>query len=91
MNAIQYGSRLRSDARIGIKLYFLGQCFYTDIEDEGEGFSVEDISDPTSPENLLKASGRGLYMVKQLTHRFEVTNLPDKGVRVSFCRLKHGE
>jgi len=91
VNAIQYGSRSRSDARITIKLYFIGQCFYTDIEDEGEGFSIEDISDPTSPDNLLKANGRGLFLVKQLTQQFEVTNLPDKGVRVSFCRLKHGD
>jgi serine/threonine-protein kinase RsbW len=33
------------------------------IEDEGEGFDVNGIPDPTDPENLFKASGRGVLII----------------------------
>jgi len=34
------------------------------ITDEGEGFNPADIPDPTQPENLLKDSGRGVYLMR---------------------------
>ena len=34
------------------------------ITDEGEGFNPAEIPDPTKPENLLKDSGRGVYLMR---------------------------
>ena len=34
------------------------------VKDEGEGFDPSVIPDPTEPENLLKDSGRGVYLMK---------------------------
>ena len=34
------------------------------IKDEGEGFEPGNIPDPTEPENLLKDSGRGIYLMR---------------------------
>jgi len=34
------------------------------ISDEGEGFDPSKIPDPTQPENLLKDSGRGVYLMR---------------------------
>ncbi len=34
------------------------------IKDEGKGFDPESVPDPTKPENLLKDSGRGLYLMR---------------------------
>ena len=34
------------------------------ITDEGEGFNPAEIPDPTQPENLLKDSGRGVYLMR---------------------------
>lgn len=34
------------------------------IKDEGKGFDPANVPDPTQPENLLKDSGRGLYLMK---------------------------
>ena len=35
-----------------------------EIRDEGPGFDVSDIPDPTDPENLLRPSGRGLLLMQ---------------------------
>lgn len=34
------------------------------VEDEGNGFDPDTLPDPTKPENLLKASGRGLMLIR---------------------------
>ncbi|ADY53567.1 putative anti-sigma regulatory factor, serine/threonine protein kinase [Pseudopedobacter saltans DSM 12145] len=36
------------------------------IADEGEGFDFNNLPDPTSPENLEKLSGRGIFIMKKL-------------------------
>ena len=33
------------------------------VRDEGDGFDISSVPDPTDPENLLRASGRGLYLM----------------------------
>jgi serine/threonine-protein kinase RsbW len=34
------------------------------IEDQGEGFIPEEVADPLSPENILKSSGRGIFLIR---------------------------
>ena len=34
------------------------------IEDEGEGFVPEEVADPLAPENILKSSGRGIFLIR---------------------------
>lgn len=43
------------------------------VEDEGPGFNPASVGDPTSQENLLKESGRGVFLMRRLTDecRFE--------------------
>jgi serine/threonine-protein kinase RsbW len=89
VNAIRYGSHDNPDSRVIVRFAFRGDCFYTDIEDEGSGFELEHLSDPTTPDNILKEAGRGIFLAQQLTHKFHVEKLPKKGFRVSFCRYKN--
>jgi len=88
VNAIQYGNKDVEDARVNIKFYLKGDCFYTDIEDEGTGFDPDTLENPTLPENLMKEDGRGIFLVRSMTEDFKVQKKPDNGVRVTFCRLK---
>jgi serine/threonine-protein kinase RsbW len=43
------------------------------VRDEGHGFDIEKVADPTSPENIKADHGRGIYMMKALMDevRFE--------------------
>ncbi len=36
------------------------------IKDQGPGFDYNNLPDPTSPENLEKTSGRGVFLIMQL-------------------------
>jgi serine/threonine-protein kinase RsbW len=37
------------------------------IEDEGPGFDINELKDPTEPENIEKPGGRGIFLIKHLT------------------------
>jgi serine/threonine-protein kinase RsbW len=51
------------------------------IADEGGGFDPEAVSSPLEEENLLKASGRGIFLMRTLMDRVEYT-IDKKGVRL---------
>ena len=91
VNAIEHGNIETAQPRITVRFFFRGPCFYTVIDDEGTGFEMENLPDPTSSENLLKPSGRGIFLAQKLTENFTVTKLPNRGFRVEFCRLKHDD
>ena len=46
------------------------------IKDEGSGFNIRNIEDPTSPHNLEKCSGRGLALIKMY---MDEVSFNDKG------------
>lgn len=66
-NSILYGNK--EDSRKLIKLTAIKdkEKIIITIEDEGEGFDFKNIPDPTTPENLMKTTGRGLYLMIHLT------------------------
>ncbi|HEX8177397.1 MAG TPA: ATP-binding protein [Pyrinomonadaceae bacterium] len=63
VNAVKHGNKndptklVRITAELSAK-----ECRFT-VEDEGEGFNVQEIPNPCDPENLFKASGRGVLLI----------------------------
>jgi serine/threonine-protein kinase RsbW len=39
------------------------------VSDEGKGFNPKQVPDPTRPENICKCGGRGVFLMRQLSHR----------------------
>ena len=62
INAVKHGNKANPDTKVITKFILTDKCFYISIEDEGEGFDINSIPDPTLPENILKPSGRGLFL-----------------------------
>lgn len=73
-NAIQHGNKNNPDAKVEIKVANQNETFCIQVKDEGQGFSYEDLPDPTAPENLLKDSGRGVFLMKNLADEVEFLN-----------------
>jgi serine/threonine-protein kinase RsbW len=73
-NAIQHGNKNNPEAKVEIKVANQNDTFCIQVKDEGKGFSYEDLPDPTAPENLLKDSGRGVFLMKNLADEVEFQN-----------------
>lgn len=63
-NAIIHGNKNNQLKMVRIYVYIDGSDLTVIIKDEGKGFDPSIVPDPTDPENLLKDSGRGLYLMR---------------------------
>lgn len=63
-NAIKHGNKNQPNKLVTINVTFDSEYLTISIKDQGEGFNPNNIPDPTHPENLLKDSGRGIYLMK---------------------------
>ena len=43
------------------------------VRDQGEGFDPGELADPLAPENLLKASGRGIFLIRNFMDQVEAS------------------
>lgn len=44
------------------------------VEDEGKGFNLNDVPDPTQPNNINSIRGRGIFLMKHLTDDISFEN-----------------
>jgi serine/threonine-protein kinase RsbW len=70
-NAVKHGNKLDANKPVEITLASTGDRLEILIRDFGEGFEVSEVPDPTNPENLLKASGRGILFMHNFVDRVE--------------------
>jgi len=63
VNAVKHGNKYDSAKLVRITAEVSTKEARFTIEDEGEGFNVAEIPDPTDTENLFKASGRGVLII----------------------------
>jgi serine/threonine-protein kinase RsbW len=62
-NAMVHGNKLDPSKNVSVLLDIYSDKIELRIKDEGKGFKPEDVPDPTKPENILKDSGRGIYIM----------------------------
>ena len=74
-NAIVHGNKLDSNKMVDVRVSVDGPVLEFRIADEGPGFDFENIPDPTSPENIEKPNGRGVFLMRQLADTCEFEEL----------------
>lgn len=73
-NSIVHGNKNNSDKKVKITVNIDPEKMTIIIKDQGNGFDLSSVPDPTKPENILKDSGRGIHIMKSfldnLSYRF---------------------
>lgn len=85
-NAVKHGNKLDETKQVEITLNNLANGLEILIRDFGEGFAVEEVPDPTNPENLLKASGRGILFMQNFVDTVEWQNHANGGTVVKMIK-----
>jgi len=85
-NAVKHGNKLDASKTVEITLIAIGEAMEIVIRDFGEGFDVEEVPDPTNPENLLKASGRGILFMHNFVDKVEWERHPKGGMVVRMTK-----
>ena len=65
-NAIIHGNKQDPEKKVYLTIFVQEKTLKVVVRDEGTGFDPESLPDPLDPENLLKESGRGIFILKSL-------------------------
>lgn len=82
-NAIKHGNSGNSAKNVFLSLTLNESLLKFVIRDEGTGFDHDNLPDPTSPENLEKPGGRGIFLMKHLSDEVQFKE-GGKTVELSF-------
>jgi serine/threonine-protein kinase RsbW len=64
INAILHGNAYDPAKRVNLTFEQNGEELIVIVADQGEGFVPDEVPDPLAPENLLKQSGRGIFLMR---------------------------
>ncbi|MDR9415314.1 MAG: ATP-binding protein [Gracilimonas sp.] len=64
-NGILHGNKLDASKTVVVNTYIDDNKLIFETTDEGDGFDPDEIPDPLAEENLLKTSGRGVFLMKE--------------------------
>ncbi|MFQ5776993.1 MAG: ATP-binding protein [Terriglobia bacterium] len=87
VNALEHGNRGDAKKRIELRFLLEADRLVVQVHDEGSGFALDVIPDPRTNENLLKSSGRGLFLVRTFMDDLRVKSGQVGGATVTMTKL----
>jgi serine/threonine-protein kinase RsbW len=66
INAVMHGNGYDPVRHIDVSLENTGTALIFTIADQGQGFDPDHLPDPLAPENLLRGTGRGIFLIRSL-------------------------
>jgi serine/threonine-protein kinase RsbW len=85
VNAVEHGNGFDRRKSVFFRVHVDPSALTVVIRDQGKGFDPALVPDPTEPENLLKASGRGLLLMRSLVDEVTLRTGQDGGAEVTLA------
>jgi serine/threonine-protein kinase RsbW len=79
INAYNYGNAQDPQKKIHLVVEFEPEKMIVHIVDEGRGFELSEVADPLAEENLLRTSGRGIFLMRAFMDDLAVRRGPSGG------------
>lgn len=70
-NAMIHGNKCDANKKVTVKCEVLPGWLVSIVTDEGKGFKPENVRNPLEEENLLRTSGRGIFLMRTLMDKVE--------------------
>jgi serine/threonine-protein kinase RsbW len=90
VNAIKHGNRNDASKHVFVEFHTAPSDDHKDltisVRDQGEGFDPETIANPLEPENLLKASGRGIFLIRNFMDEVTLQRAPEGGMEIRMVK-----
>lgn len=65
-NSIIHGNKNDCSKKVFISFFYSENKLVITVRDEGSGFCLDNVEDPTQPENRKKGNGRGIFLIQQI-------------------------
>ena len=90
INAIKHGNRNDVNKRVFVEFSTVSPPDAPElnirVRDEGEGFDPRELADPLAPENLLKSSGRGIFLIRNFMDDVTLQRAPEGGMEIRMTK-----
>ena len=70
-NAILHGNKSDLSKLVRLNVNLDENKLAIEVIDQGSGFDYDNLPDPTAPENLEKETGRGIFIIRNLSDELE--------------------
>ncbi len=76
-NSIVHGNKSDKNKTVKITVTVDDDTMTISLMDQGKGFNVDEVPDPTKPENILKDHGRGIHIMKSFLRELKYNFTPE--------------
>ncbi|MCK4305686.1 MAG: ATP-binding protein [Candidatus Eisenbacteria sp.] len=89
-NAIQHGNKFKEEIPVEFIFSLDSDALRVEVRDRGPGFNVEEVlsADPTTPEDILKPRGRGIFIMRSLMDEVSFKIEEGDGCRAQLTRYR---
>jgi len=85
-NAIVHGNQEDEAKKVEVTFNCLEHALEIEVKDQGEGFDPGSVPDPTDPANILKTSGRGIFLMRTFMDEVDWLARPEGGTKVRLVK-----
>jgi serine/threonine-protein kinase RsbW len=90
INAIKHGNRSDTGKHVFVEFEAATRADVPElairVRDQGEGFDPETVANPLDPENLLKSSGRGIFLIRNFMDDVQLRRAPEGGMEIRMVK-----
>ena len=85
-NAVVHGNKEDEAKSVEVVLNCLKDAVEIEVKDQGEGFDPKNVPDPTDAANLMKTSGRGIFLIRSFVDEVDWSARPEGGTTVRLVK-----
>jgi len=89
VNAVLHGNAYDPGKKVKLDFESSGGDLVITIRDQGKGLDMTKVPDPLAPENLLKTSGRGIFLMRSFMDEVHI-NPYQSGTEIKLVKRVHG-
>jgi len=89
VNAVLHGNAYDPGKKVMVDFERTDQHLVNTIRDQGKGLDLNKVPDPLAPENLLKTSGRGIFLIRSFMDEVEI-HPSQTGTEIKLIKHVHG-
>ncbi len=89
VNAVLHGNAYDPAKKVNLDFERMGDDLVITIRDQGKGLDPSKIPDPLAPENLLKTSGRGIFLIRSFMDDVQIKP-SNSGTEIKLIKHVHG-
>ena len=89
VNAVLHGNAYDPSKKVTLAFERTVRDLVITIRDQGKGIDLNAIPDPLAPENLLKTSGRGIFLIRSFMDEVEI-HPSQAGTEIKLVKHVHG-